>query len=235
MRRTHFAPWPPPRSLRYAFGVYVLRGGRLTVYDTNLRELRNTPITQTLTADAKVRDLRLTDQRLGTARSVSVPGPRQGIPLPVQTTVGFVQPVQGLSRASGAMQGSYGGATAGPTSTWNSSVSGTETPYMTERRMYPTVTGTPRAGTALSSGGTMTGAGVRTTPSTTGTARATPYAAPNTSGAVGTVAGASPRAAPSAAPIPEPALVGTRRTYLAAERAGARSSPAATAPWMATL
>ncbi|MHB8994813.1 MAG: hypothetical protein ACYC63_06165 [Armatimonadota bacterium] len=170
-----------------AFGVYVLRGGRLTVYDTSLRELRNTPITQTLTADAKscpicvsvMSNAVLMDQCL-------YRGLRQGIALPVQTTVGFVQPVTGLSRSSGTMQGTYGGVTTGPTGTWSSGVSSTETPYMSEQRMLPAGTGTLHAGTATTSGGVTTGPGTRTTPSTTGTARTGPYTPMDTSGAVGT-------------------------------------------------
>lgn len=170
-----------------ALGVYVLRGGRLTVYDTNLRELRNTPITQTLTAEATscpvctsvMSNAVLMDQCL-------YRGLRQGIALPVQTTVGFVQPVTGLSRSSATMQGAYGGVTIGPTGTWSSGVSSTETPYMSEQRMVPAGAGTLHAGTAVTSGGVTTGPGSRTTPSTTGTARTGPYVPLDTSGAVGT-------------------------------------------------
>lgn len=146
-----------------AFGVYLLRGGRLTVYDTNLRELRNTPITDSLTASAATCPVCTNLMANGPLMDqLRYRGMIQGIGPSVVTTVGYVQP------ATGAYA---------PNTAWSDTIGSTYGPYTGGvpwgyARVTPSTTGTYQAGTAVSPGIVRSGYGVRTTPGTTGTVQA---------------------------------------------------------------
>lgn len=145
-----------------AFGVYVLRGGRLTVYDTSLRELRNTPIVGALTASSGSCPVCASMTTNGALMDqIRYRGMLQGVGPSVVSTVGYSQPVSDFGN---------------PNTAWSDVIGSTYGPYsggvpLGYTRVTPGTTGTPLAGTAVSPVIVRSGYGypVRTTPGTTGT------------------------------------------------------------------
>ena len=142
-----------------ALGVYVLRGGRLTVFDTSLREIRNTPITDTLVASAANCPVCVSLASNGPLMDqIRYRGMLRGVGPGVVTTVGYVQPVTGAYA---------------PNTAWSETIGSNYGPYSGVpwgySRTTPGTIGTLQAGTAVSPGISRTGYGARTTPGTTGT------------------------------------------------------------------